>query len=140
MIKYNWKKIPLTWGTVPGQMVVRVQKVKSTGHIPGRSLGNDDSSPPAYTTVGVTRRRTSNFHHNNESSPKKLKISKNVEIEEDEDDEWEDGSKNEWGNNNDGNEIDGVNRSVNNAEDGTGLIPVISLDLDNLSDDDDEWE
>jgi hypothetical protein len=67
LIKYNWKKIPLTWGTVPGQMVVRVQKVKSTGHIPGRSLGNDDSSPPAYTTVGVTRRRTSNFHHNNES-------------------------------------------------------------------------
>jgi hypothetical protein len=67
-------------------------------------------------------------------------MNQNVEIEEDEDDEWEDGSENEWGNNNDGNEIDGVNRSVNNAEDGTGLIPVISMDLDNLSDDDDEWE
>ena len=145
--KMNWKKgngnYPKGWGTVPGQMVIRLKKISKKRKNEGNGGGDDIDD---WTTVGGTRfvgdinvverdenskMLLMNQSNGGSSSLKKRKIDNGdgMDLDAMDEDDWDD-------------EEDGGGDGVGGGDGGGGQgVEDDNMNLDELDEDDeDEWE
>jgi hypothetical protein len=147
LIKYNFKEQrPNAWGTIPGQMVVRLRRGKREGEwrtvgkppFPSSSLGKRRRGLPSDTgtTSGVVSEGAAEkVSKSGEGAVGGSEMAAGMELDSDSDDDWGEATTSSVGGS-DPELMSMASPMVGSNDDGEE-----TMDLDGLDDlDDDEWE